>query len=406
MAEYLHEEISRLDGYVKKAGKPRAGLVPLALTKDCEVVWGLQRIPLGTLQGKQMTDYDDEVERQRRLLCDSVLGTLAFVHPRFVEMAVKRVGRAIKTYWTNLKSTSGVEVLKNIVTQSSTRLYGPTSYGRRDEKTDIAKIDKSITAEIEVAKARIDMWFIELDKTPLNVPKLMSLYDFFYCKVLPTVGPTPTEKSRIDLKAKTWRPDWYEQTGPRGRVDAAGKKDVKTTNSPGLLSDTFTIPKPGAAFARCGVEKGQMKLQPRNRGWEMFTVNAKTMNDEFKTHLATHNLPFSASASGTTSTLFLAAEAFASISTFPVVEQKQYLLACVVYLVSGGMHTCDEVFWTGKNIGLLTHPHQYLEGLPSNFTSSIDGEKWQTEFWDIVRPDFKTVRGAPHRQMKTKQVAK
>lgn len=409
MAEYLHEELSRFDGYVKKSGKPRTGLVPLALTRDCEVVWGLERILLSSLQSKHLMDYDDEVERQRRLVCDSALGLLARLHPKYVEPAVRLVGRAVKSFWTNLKMKASDEEILKIVSESGNRIYGATSYGRRDPNTDISTTPSSAqVGEVVAAKARIDLWFSELDKTPLDVPRLMSLYDFFYCKVFLIIkdGTQTPEYRRAEIKKSTWRPDWYEKQDPRGRLPAANQDKVTATSLPGLLSESFTIPNPKAALMRCGVAEGELKLQDRKRGWDLFKINAKPMNPEFREHLAKNNLPFSASASGTTSTLFLAAEAFANISSFQIEEQRQYLLACVIYLVSGGMHTCDEIFYTGKAIGLLTEPHQYLDGLPASFKGSLQCEKWQTEFWDIVRPEFKTVRGAPHRQMKTKPVAK
>jgi hypothetical protein len=398
MSEYLHEELTNSTGYVKKSGRPRAGLVPLALTQDGQVVYGLKRITLGTLQQKKLMDYDDEVERQRRLLCDSALGLLALLNPKYVQNAVKKVGRGVKDYWTGLKLRAGDDVVKNILKESGNRVYGATSYGRRDTTADTSAAASTTGGEVAIAKARIDMWFSELDKGTLDVPKLMSLYDYFYCKVFSLVpnGTTSPEYMRAETKKSTWRPTWYEQTGPRGRANA--KDPANTTSSPGLLSETFTIPNPLAAIRRCGVDPGQLEVQQRKRGWDMFVISARDMNTEFKDHLAAHNLAFSASASGTTSTLFLAAEAFASLSGFPDEEKKQYLLACVVYLVSGGMHTCHEVFWTGKNIGIVSKPEQYLEALPASFTSTLQCEKWTSEFWDIVRPDFTTVRGAAHRK--------
>ena len=85
-------------------------MLPLALTQDGQVVYGLKRIPLGTLQQKKLMDYDDEVERQRRLLCDSVLSLLALLNPKYVQNAVKKVGRGVKDYWTGLKLRAGDDV--------------------------------------------------------------------------------------------------------------------------------------------------------------------------------------------------------------------------------------------------------------------------------------------------------
>jgi hypothetical protein len=391
MAEFLQEELTNQRGYVKRSGKPTASQIPLALTEDGQVVFGTNRIPLSTLQQLKLMNYDDEVERQRRLVADTALAQLALEHPRYVEAVVDRVGRAIKAYWLRLKVGASDATVKKIVADSNSRIYGTTSYGRRDPTLDSTTTSGTGGGEGATAKARIDLWFAPLDHTPRDVPKLMSLYDYFYCKVLDIApdGRQSAENLRAELKKGTWRPSWYEQKGPRGRTDPS--TTATTTSYPGLLSANFTIPM-GGPLERCGLDLSDMLLDVRKRGWDMFSIQAGGMNDAFKQSLAQHNLPFSASASGTTSTLFLAAEAFAAISTFPLEEQKQYLLACVIYLVAGGMHTCHEVFWTGRQVGIPVVDGKYFEALPRSFTATRDYEKWSTEFWEIVRTDRTTVR--------------
>jgi hypothetical protein len=72
--------------------------------------------------------------------------------------------------------------------------------------------------------------------------------------------------------------------------------------------------------------------------------------------------------------------------------KKKYLLACVAYLVGGGMHSCDEVFFTGGKAGMKYTPGKYLDMLPSSFLQSEVGQKWKDEFWEIVRPDRQSPR--------------
>ncbi|HEY7422927.1 MAG TPA: hypothetical protein VH682_01580 [Gemmataceae bacterium] len=67
-------------------------------------------------------------------------------------------------------------------------------------------------------------------------------------------------------------------------------------------------------------------------------------------------------------------------------------MACVIYLVAGGMHTCHEIFWTGKQVGINIPDGKYVPALPGSFVGSRDYEKWSEEFWDIVRTDRATVR--------------
>lgn len=86
-------------------------------------------------------------------------------------------------------------------------------------------------------------------------------------------------------------------------------------------------------------------------------------------------------ASGTTSTLAIAATTFADLQTE---AKREYVLACVAYLVGGGMHTCHEVFWTGRLWQVPYMEGQYAPTLPKTFTSSRDYEKWTAEFWDVI----------------------
>jgi len=56
------------------------------------------------------------------------------------------------------------------------------------------------------------------------------------------------------------------------------------------------------------------------------------------------------------------------------------------------MHTCHEVFYTGRCANLPYTDGKYLDILPETFKTSPVGIKWQAEFWDIVRPDRSSPR--------------
>jgi hypothetical protein len=333
MSEFLYEDLTNTLGYVKQSGKPKPGHVPVALLRvDGRPIFslGLNRIPDNTLQRLGWIRYDDEVERQRRLLTDTALAHLGLERPQCVQTAVDLVGKGVRNYWANLATGTDSKTIEAIATNAGNRIYGKTSFGRRDPTADAAAASSNGSGA-DLHKAQVGQWFSPLDKTPRDVPKLMSLYDYFYCKVLggtatstaPALIPNPQlsqEYQRAENKKATWRPAWYEKPGPRGRSDP--KRGTPTTDYPGLLSADFTIPV-DEPLQRCGLDMLEMQLEARNRGWDMYSIQAKDMDAGFKQSLTQHNLPFSASASGTTSTLFLAAEAFASISSFPMEEQKQ-----------------------------------------------------------------------------------
>jgi hypothetical protein len=410
-------------GYVITAGSPKADEVPLAVTpgpgfappgQDGCVIFGSKNVPAPRAPSgpgspkvfgpkdvvSQLTKtlgYDDEVERQRRLLCDTALAQICLEKPDFVNDAIDLVGDGLRMFWRQLRRQADDATIANVVSAAKNRIYGTSSFGRRDPKADRSAASQGGRVGRAIDIAQVERWLLELDKKPRDIPKLMGLFDYFYCKVLESTevladgsGKETPEYKRAESKKARWRPMWYANEEQRGRKE---DKDRKVANSsyPGLLTPYFTIPLDGP-LKRCGLDLAKLVLEDRKRGWDTYFCMPDGMNAEFKQSLMELNLPFSASASGTTSTLFLVAEAFAGISSASLEKQKQYLLACVIYLVGGGMHTCHEVFWTGRQVGIPVRDGKYMQTLPQSFTLSEDCQQWSNEFGDIVRTDRSTVR--------------
>jgi hypothetical protein len=142
------------------------------------------------------------------------------------------------------------------------------------------------------------------------------------------------------------------------------------------------------SMERCALDREEdVVVEEHMRGRDMFLANATVLNEGFKDSLTKGNIPFCASASGTTSTLFTAAMTFSNLICHDQEAKKQYLLACVAYLVGGGMHTCHELFWTARLSGIPYKDGKYLEVLPIIFLKSEYCQKWTHEFWDIIRPN-------------------
>jgi len=179
------------------------------------------------------------------------------------------------------------------------------------------------------------------------------------------VAPSPAkEAARLG-----WREPWYDKQGridQRGRVGVEGEVDV--SRLPGIIpleDKVFGL----WALRRAGISNWGMgtygandmnfhdkkhKRMFRRRGVDMFKVT-DFLEPNYKAKLKKHGLDFSASASGTTSTLIAAAQSFA-----PEIVQnsgllKEYVMACTAYLVGGGMHTCHEVFYTASLSGFLNY---------------------------------------------------
>ena len=201
-----------------------------------------------------------------------------------------------------------------------------------------------------------------------------------------TVLPNEWEWSR----SRTWRrmqstqarllPKELFDPRFRGRRDRLGDK-TPTTRRPGVLPAVVTL-NIDATLARIGLSVADMQLERRIRGVDRFAPDFSSMAPEFAKELRTHRLNFGAGPSGTTGTLLTSAVTFGDLRGKE--ELKQYLFACVAYLVGGGMHTCHEVFTTGSLLELPYDVGKYHKILPEKFVSSAAYAEWCTEFLDIA----------------------
>lgn len=429
----MREYLKRVpNGYQTCKGLPPANLGAVALTADGRCVFGsrskpsdanVPSTPLTKAQlvqaqinknvrekleqetaaqtticpDSQFIDYDDEVERQRRLVCDTALAQLVLDHPELVLPAVRLVNDGIKKYWNQLqtrltqptsyeyeedgtdttgkkikvKKTGQMPLGSHVVNKDGKWVSNPTSFGR---------LDRPASGLSEVAT--VNSWLTAFSGNDL--PKMMTLHDTFL-KVYRSDQDKKTGSAGKQADQFNLREKWFDDKDLRGREDR-DKKSYTATNLPGVISNDFTIPW-GQALLRSGIDPDSMRVEKRNRGTDMFRINATLMNPKFKEVLGNSNLIFAASASGTTGTQLASAYTFAPVVKSDAELKRQYLLACVGYLVGGGMHTCHEAFYTGNLAGLPYTTGKYLDMLPKSFITSRQYEKWVTEFWDVVRSD-------------------
>jgi len=390
MPDFFEEDLQNPRGYVAKPGRPGATHRAMALTGEGVCVYGKgQPVSAATCRKLGWMVYDDEVERQRRLLCDTALGQLMIDNPGFAQPAVDEVSRGIAAYWQALApSVTSPSGFKDLVDKNQKYVYGPTSFGRLTGSMPNA-------TELARFKSVIDGWVQLLQVTPAYLPKVMSLQDMFlriYKEKGPADGAPKAESGHyrdMEANSKQLRRGWYDDTTLRGRE--ASPRAARVSEWPGLLSADFTVPI-GDSLDRCGIDLDKMHVESRKRGVDMFVIKATTLEPAFKKVLAEHNLPFSASASGTTSTLLTSAKTFGGGALNASEALRQYLMGCVAYLVGGGMHTCHEVFVTGELAGLPYRTGKYNEMLPETFKRSGLYAKWSNEFWELVRPDRSSVR--------------
>jgi hypothetical protein len=394
MPDFLIQDRMTERGYAGGPGKPKATEGAVALTADGRVVFGDTKSARAAYAraGSRLMYYDDEVERQRRLLCDTALGQLMLDHPKFAQPAVNSVSRGVEAYWRGLSARlSGPDGFKKIVQVDGKWISTPTSFGRLPTA-------QPSPSEVNQFKATVDLWLNHLGSDDL--PRILTLHDTFlkvYCSNETGMGKPMELATRFGF-----REDWYDSATLRGRTsrdEIAKQRDPSTTvkietkpsSLPGLVGPDFTIPV-WPSLERAGINFLEMRTETRVRGTDMFMIAARTMKPEFREVLGTNNLVFAASASGTTSTLLTAAKVFQPSLLSNAESKKQYLMACIAYLVGGGMHTSHEVFYTGGVSGLTYTPGKYIDMLPLTFTRSRLYEKWAAEYWELVRPDRPTPR--------------
>jgi len=77
MPEYLKQDLMNPRGYSVCQGRPKASEAAVALLSDGRCLFGDPSMTSRSTYaraGSKIIYYDDEVERQRRLVCDTALG--------------------------------------------------------------------------------------------------------------------------------------------------------------------------------------------------------------------------------------------------------------------------------------------------------------------------------------------
>ncbi len=378
MPEYFQEDLVSPKGYKVVMGRPKPTEYAVGLSQDGVIFGNKTGAWTYNTRGPRLMHYDDEVERQRRMLCDTALAQIILDNPKYANPTISEVCQGVQLYWTDLKKRLGGATFEQIATDAR-HISNPTSFGRLPP----APLSKT---DIDQVRGVIDGWMLQFKSGDL--PKIMSLFDIFlqiYHSQETGVGTSVEAQRKANL-----RPEWYDLEASRGRGPRFKEKSVqdaiKPTTMPGLLSPDFTIPI-AQPLERCGIDLLTMRTESRKRGTDMFLIQATKLQPAFRTMLEQSNMVFSASASGSTSSLLTSGKTFHPDKLTKPEALKEFLMGCVAYLVGGGMHTCHEVFVTGKLAGMDYLHGKYQTMLPESLTKSQHYAHWETEFWEIVRPD-------------------
>jgi hypothetical protein len=369
-------------GFREVAGEPidsSGPLRPWAVTSDGRVVYapwkqqgfglqGIFELAMGrNLSGTALKGYDKEVSLSRRREFETHLAQDANAHPECVKPAVDLVTVGLLRFVGGNTTAAGRTILD--------RCYGDTASGRLGTSRD-----KPATEDAAWGVASSTL-------RGADIPKILGIQASLANVLTRTVRLSGTQQLIYDDTANKVAPksgylyQWFNSDAHRGRKKHEG--GATATSTPGLTS-------PGTVTTGGG--------ESRKRGIDEWD---RVEGSHFIKGIDMRNVAFGAGRSGTTGELLKAYRTFGAVDNGE--SFKQYLLAIVIYLVTGGHHSCHEIFsvanlLTGSNgprggrdaasVGDLARgayvPGKYVKHLPDSYLSTVHFALLKQKYYDIA----------------------
>jgi hypothetical protein len=371
---------------------------PWALTPDGRVVYaewkqtgsGVQSIFdlafSGFQQRTALRTYDKAASQTRRREFETELARDAGAHIECVKPALDSVTQGLQMYMMQRAHTVGGgldEVIDKAGGVVKTRCYSNTGSGR-------------LGTEAQRPAQNADAWeFAFRVLQGSDIPKIVGIQTALAnvltrdLKFNDGQGVVYKDTANKVAPSQGYLYSWFDATQGtpldgvrRGREKTLG---ASPTTTPGLTN-------PGSVANDGG--------EARKRGIDEWQPN-KTASPFLK-GIDDRNLVFGAGRSGTTGELLKAYRTFGSTAIDEAF--KQYLLACVVYLVGGGHHTCHEIFSVANllapgggpkepnaklsSVSSLAKgayvPGKYVRHLPESYLTTAHFQALQEKYWDIA----------------------
>jgi hypothetical protein len=343
---------------------------PWAVTSDGRVVYSEWKTTLAPPGGAGLKPYNKAESIFRRREFETLLAHGAGNRPECVKPALDVVSNNLVDYVAKDIDRAGKRIQE--------RCYGNTMSGRLGVKDACP----SSTAEA---------WRIAVQTLRgTDVPKILGIQSCLgnvYTRDAPLTGGK--DKIYKDTTNKVapksgYLYNWFSSNDTRGRKEHAGAQSTTAIGlvSPGLVTDS-----------------GSSSYESRIRGIDMW--DRSDVASPFLKGIDMRNITFGAGRSGTTGELLKVYRTFGSLDTGE--EFKQYLLAIVIYLVTGGHHSCHEIFsvanlltgsdgpkgtTTGHTAAELARgayvPGKYIKHLPNSYLTSDHWEKMKEKYFDIA----------------------
>jgi len=358
--------------FLEKDGEPidssRLPLRPWAMTLAGRVVYSEWKTTIEPPpRGGKLLAYDKQMSLRRRREFETLLAGDASRHPECVKPAVDKVTQGAVDFATQNLQLAGEAILA--------RCYGDTASGRLG-----TSVDKPKKAEDAWAAA-----FQTLRGT--DIPKILVIHSCLANFLTRNLALSTAQKKVYDDTANKVAPKqgflykWFNDDAHRGRVKRDGAEATKAT---GLVAPRLVTTTGDGESRKRGIDE-----------WDRVEDSA------FIKAIDMRNVAFGAGRSGTTGELLKAFRTFGSIDTGE--EFKQYLLAVVIYLVTGGHHSCHEIFSVanllagpdGPRAGGVSHsaaelargayvPGKYIKHLPTSYLTTTHFQVLKEMYYDIA----------------------
>jgi hypothetical protein len=356
--------------YVEREGEPldssRQPFRPWAMTLTGRVVYSEWKTTLDPPNGGGLKSYDKQMSLRRRREFETLLAGDANRHPDCVKPAVDKVTKGAVSFGEQNVELAGKAI--------QARCYGDTASGRLGTSKDVP-----VKPE--------DAWDVALvTLRGTDIPKILGIHSCLANFLTRSLKLSTVQKSIYDDTAIKVAPkqgflfSWFNSDAHRGRVKRDG---AQPTTATGLVAPRFVTTMGDGESRKRGIDE-----------WDPVDGSA------FIKGIDMRNLAFGAGRSGTTGELLKAYRTFAGLDAGE--EFKQYLLAIVVYLVTGGHHSCHEIFSVanllvgpdGPRAG-VSHsaielargayvPGKYIKHLPDSYVTTTHFLALKEMYYDIA----------------------
>lgn len=356
---------------VQSANKLGYEPYPQKLLPSDFVPWGVLAgsVPIYAKRGTpapkgEIRSYTRETQRLRRALCEEALASLVSQKRHLVESALQIVNGGVEKYIRHHMAASKKGGRVKVMARSLNNAMYSDKYwdGRLGAKAD-APSDAHQTLENAIRAMK-----------SASVPKVLNIHSTLAFGFFKKVGG-------VDKAQEQEFDKWMSNLRQKDMFAVRGRK-AAAYEGPATKTGVKPGPQP---TTRGGILQGDelhggQKVDHRIRGVDEWSEDLDSRSP-FAEDMEDKNLVFVAGPSGTTIALLAVAKVFGGLNGELL---KQYVLACVCFLVEGGHHSYHEVMAIAQIAGCPYMHGNFALSLPLSFLNSPEYRTWVSEYYDIV----------------------